>query len=88
MKVVTYSYTRIPTDEGIIYRPIIPIKVIHQKIEFPFLELIDSGADECSFPGVVGETLQNMPNDSEAYVHYFNEFCQKVQKAFQFLLTL
>lgn len=54
---VTYPYTRIPTDKGIVYRPIIPIKVIHQEVEFPILGLIDSGADECSFPAVVGEAL-------------------------------
>lgn len=57
MPSVIYSYTRIPTDEGVVFRPLIPIKIIHQDIEFPFIGLIDSGADECSFPSVVGETL-------------------------------
>lgn len=35
MPSVIYSYTKLPTDEGIIYRPIIPVKIVHKEMEFP-----------------------------------------------------
>ncbi len=40
-----------------VYRPVIPIKLFLDKKIITFDALIDSGADECTFPGWIAETL-------------------------------
>ena len=40
-----------------VYRPVIPIKLSMDKASIIFDALIDSGADECTFPGWIAETL-------------------------------
>lgn len=42
---------------GYVYRPVIPIKLFLDKKAITFDALIDSGADECTFPGWIAETL-------------------------------
>lgn len=40
-----------------VYRPVIPIKLCKRKKHVVFDALIDSGADECTLPGWVAQTL-------------------------------
>ena len=40
-----------------VYRPVIPVKLCLDKEEITFDGLIDSGADECTFPGWIAKTL-------------------------------
>ncbi|MEK9149469.1 MAG: hypothetical protein AAB267_05425 [Candidatus Desantisbacteria bacterium] len=55
-----YEFTPYLIDsetKEIVYRPILPVIIIHQGIETLTLGLIDSGADECSFPGRIGREI-------------------------------
>lgn len=62
-KTLKFPYVReiirdpISKDIGEAYRPIIPVRLIHQNKSCKFLGLIDSGADECTFPGAIAEFL-------------------------------
>ncbi len=40
-----------------VYRPVISIKLLLDKRVITFDALVDSGADECTFPGWIAETL-------------------------------
>lgn len=63
MKEIKFPYVRFSvTPSGIkpphyIYRPVIPLELILGKELVEFDALIDSGADECTFPGSVAEEL-------------------------------
>ncbi len=50
----TFSYTK----TGIWYRPIIPITLRYEKIEFTYLALLDSGADFNIFHGDITKILK------------------------------
>lgn len=53
-----YEFTPCFVEEGeTIYRPILPVAIVHNKIEILTFGLVDSGADECSFPGSIGRDL-------------------------------
>lgn len=62
-KIIKFPYVReiirdpVAREVGEAYRPIIPVKLIHQNKSCKFLGLIDSGADECTFPGAIAEFL-------------------------------
>ncbi len=62
-RIVKFPYVReiirdpVSREIGEAYRPVIPIKLIHQNKSCKFLGLIDSGADECTFPGAIAEFL-------------------------------
>jgi len=47
----------ISKEVGEACRPIIPVRLIHENRSCRFLGLIDSGADECTFPGTIAEFL-------------------------------
>jgi len=63
MKEIRFPYVKYlvsrPTQkkEEYIYRPVIPVKLSLEKKIVTFDALIDSGADECTFPGWIAETL-------------------------------
>jgi predicted aspartyl protease len=63
MKQIRFPYLRYivtpPTQKPpkYVYRPVIPIKLFSDKSEITFDALIDSGADECTFPGWIAKTL-------------------------------
>jgi hypothetical protein len=40
-----------------VYRPVIPVMLKHKGSEITFDALVDSGADECTFPGWVAKAL-------------------------------
>lgn len=53
-----YEFAPCFVEEGeTIYRPILPVAIVHNKIEILTFGLVDSGADECSFPGSIGRDL-------------------------------
>lgn len=62
-KIIKFPYVReiirdpVARKVGEAYRPIIPVRLIHQNISCKFLGLIDSGADECTFPGTIATFL-------------------------------
>jgi len=62
-KALKFPYVRevirdpISKEVGEAFRPVIPVRLIHQNKSCRFLGLIDSGADECTFPGVIAEFL-------------------------------
>ena len=62
-KTLKFPYVReiirdpVAREIGEAYRPIIPIRLIHQNKSCKFLGLIDSGADECTFPGAIAKFL-------------------------------
>ena len=54
----TYQFTPCQTkDGGITYLPLIRLTIIHKGIKMPFLGLIDSGANDCCFPGSIARDL-------------------------------
>jgi len=63
MKQIRFPYLKYiitpPTQKPpkYVYRPVIPIKLFSGKSEIIFDALIDSGADECTFPGRIAKTL-------------------------------
>ena len=40
-----------------VWRPVIPVKIVHKDKEFGYLALVDSGADFCIFHASIGELL-------------------------------
>jgi predicted aspartyl protease len=63
MKEIRFPYLKYivtpPTERPAeyVYRPVIPIKLVLNKSVITFDGLIDSGADECTFPGWIAKTL-------------------------------
>lgn len=63
MKQIKFPYLKYlvttPTQKQAkyVYRPVIPIKLISNKTAITFDALIDSGADECTFPGWLAKSL-------------------------------
>lgn len=63
MREIKFPYLRYivtpPTERPAkyVYRPVIPIKLHLNKNVITFDGLIDSGADECTFPGWIAKTL-------------------------------
>jgi hypothetical protein len=63
MKEIRFPYLKYivtpPTERPAeyVYRPVIPIKLCLNKNIITFDGLIDSGADECTFPGWIVKTL-------------------------------
>lgn len=63
MKVFTYPYTKYLVSPPrlkkprYVYRPVIPIHLSFGSQSISFDALIDSGADECTFPGWVAKAL-------------------------------
>jgi predicted aspartyl protease len=63
MKSIKFPYLRyIVTPPGqrpakYVYRPVIPMKLFLKEGAITFDALIDSGADECTFPGWIAKTL-------------------------------
>ncbi|MFH0764498.1 MAG: hypothetical protein V1927_05790 [Candidatus Omnitrophota bacterium] len=62
-KLIKFPYVRevirdpISKEVGEACRPIIPVRLIRENKSCRFLGLIDSGADECTFPGAIAEFL-------------------------------
>ncbi|MFH1798843.1 MAG: hypothetical protein ABH844_05895 [Candidatus Omnitrophota bacterium] len=63
MKYISFPYVKylvtppsVKPDQHI-YRPVIPVKLSLGKQTITFDGLIDSGADECTFPGWIAKTL-------------------------------
>ncbi len=56
-KILKFSYTKIPVSDiygkkiGEAYRPIAPLTLYHGAKKISVLALVDTGADECLFPG-------------------------------------
>jgi hypothetical protein len=52
-----YLVTPPKTASRYVYRPVIPVTLKHGRLEVAFDALVDSGADECTFPGWVAKAL-------------------------------
>jgi predicted aspartyl protease len=56
-KILKFSYTKVPVTDiygkkiGEAYRPIVTLTLLHDSRSLDVLALIDTGADECLFPG-------------------------------------
>ncbi len=76
MREIRFPYLRYivtpPTQKPAkyVYRPVIPIKLLLDKKVITFDGLIDSGADECTFPGWIAKALGYDVNKGKQKIFY------------------
>ena len=62
-KTIKFPYTKVPVSDvygkkiGETYRPIVPLALFHGSKQLKVLALVDTGADECLFPGEFARLL-------------------------------